>query len=141
MTDRQKTLTAGIEAALKCAETKPWRDLTLAEIAEAAGLKLKDFHQVADKAELAAAIDLALGLCAVGHAAEGFFATRNIHIDLTRPVESDGFYILSKTTQKIGKHVYCEATVYDWQDEPRVFATGMVRTGIRGRQAQRFPPA
>lgn len=57
MTDRQETLNAGIEAALKCAELKPWRELTLAEIADTAGLTLKDFHQIADKVDLAEAVD------------------------------------------------------------------------------------
>ncbi len=38
-----------LKAALKLAGEAPWRDLTLAEIAKAAKLKLSDFHGLADK--------------------------------------------------------------------------------------------
>ncbi|MEL6828764.1 MAG: hypothetical protein AAFO63_01375 [Pseudomonadota bacterium] len=57
MTNKDETIARGVETALRCAETKRWVDLSLAEIAEAAGLSLKDFHQIADKADLAAAVD------------------------------------------------------------------------------------
>ncbi|MDJ0921160.1 MAG: hypothetical protein QNI84_08525 [Henriciella sp.] len=48
---------AGLNAALKLAETEAWQDLTLAAIAEEAGLTLKDFHGVADKADLSAEVE------------------------------------------------------------------------------------
>lgn len=49
-----------LKAALKLAGETPWQDLTLAQIAKAAKLKLSDFHGLADKETL-------------GDAAEGFF--------------------------------------------------------------------
>lgn len=54
---RDEILEKGVEAALKLAETKKWRDLTLAEIAEEAGLSLPDFHAHADKDALTAAVE------------------------------------------------------------------------------------
>ena len=84
-----------------------------------------------------AVIDLALGLTAVSNASLGFFATKNIHIDLAKPVERDGFYVLGQADQRIGKNVYCEATVYNWQHEPRVYATGLVRVGIVGKKMKK----
>lgn len=54
---RDEVLEKGVEAALKLAETKKWRDLTLAEIATAAGLSLPDFHARADKHDLTEAVE------------------------------------------------------------------------------------
>jgi acyl-coenzyme A thioesterase PaaI-like protein len=71
-----------------------------------------------------AALDLALGLTGVRYASMGYFATRNLHIDLTLPVEKEGFYISSRETSRIGKNLFCEATVFNLNGEPRVHATG-----------------
>lgn len=57
MTDRDDIVRKGVEAALSSAETRRWSDLTLAEIAAAAELKLGDFHQIADKADISAEVD------------------------------------------------------------------------------------
>ncbi|MEM9937828.1 MAG: hypothetical protein AAF768_03185 [Pseudomonadota bacterium] len=54
---RTEVIKKGLSAALKLAEMRAWGDLTLAEIASEAGLTLKDFHGVADKADLSAAIE------------------------------------------------------------------------------------
>ncbi len=78
-----------------------------------------------------AVIDLALGLTGIRFAHMGYFATRNLQIDLTLPVEKDGFYVTSRLTSRIGKNVFAEATVFNLEDEPRVHATGVVRVGIR----------
>jgi acyl-coenzyme A thioesterase PaaI-like protein len=78
-----------------------------------------------------AALDLALGLTGVRYVSMGYFATRNLHIDLTLPVEKEGFYIISRETSRIGKNLFCEATVFNRNGEPRVHATGLVRLGIR----------
>ncbi|GAB5415768.1 MAG: hypothetical protein Cons2KO_33710 [Congregibacter sp.] len=78
-----------------------------------------------------AVIDLALGLTGVRFAHMGYFATRNLQIDLTLPVEKDGFYVTSRLTSRIGKNGFAEATVFNLKGEPRVHATGVVRVGIR----------
>lgn len=78
-----------------------------------------------------AVLDLALGLTGVRFASLGYFATRNLHIDLTLPVEKEGFYVSSRQTSRIGKNLFCEATVFNLRGEPRVHATGVVRIGIR----------
>ena len=57
MTDKDDIVLKGVEAALRCAETRRWSDLTLAEIAAEAELKLGDFHQIADKADISAEVD------------------------------------------------------------------------------------
>lgn len=54
---QDEIIEAGIKAALKLAETGKWGDLTLAQIAEEAGLTLKDFHGVADKDDLSARVE------------------------------------------------------------------------------------
>ena len=57
MTTRDEIIEKGVQAALNLAETGKWGDLTLAEIAQEAGLKLKDFHGIADKDDLSAAVE------------------------------------------------------------------------------------
>ena len=54
---RDEIIDKGVSAALKLAETEKWGSLSLAAIAEEAGLSLKDFHGVADKDDLTAAVE------------------------------------------------------------------------------------
>jgi len=81
----------------------------------------------------ASVIDIALGLTGIRFAHMGYFATRNLHIDLTLPVEKDGFYVTARSTSRIGKNLFAEATVFNLAGEPRVHATGVVRIGIGRR--------
>lgn len=78
-------------------------------------------------------IDIVLGLTGLRFAEMGYFATRNLQIDLALPVEKDGFYVVSRTTSRIGKNLFAQATVFNPNGEPRVHATGVVRIGIRKR--------
>ena len=48
---------AGIKAALALGALKPWAEITLAEIADKAGLKLSDFFDKANKTSLSEAIE------------------------------------------------------------------------------------
>ena len=54
---RDEIIQKGVEAALKLAETEKWSALTLAAIAEEAGLSLAEFHTHADKETLSAAVE------------------------------------------------------------------------------------
>ena len=54
---RDEIIAKGVEAALKLAETETWSAITLAAIAEEAGLNLRDFHLHADKDVLSAAVE------------------------------------------------------------------------------------
>ncbi len=54
---QSKIIEAGIHAALKLAETRNWGELTLAEIAEEAGLTLTDFHGTADRDDISAGVE------------------------------------------------------------------------------------
>jgi acyl-coenzyme A thioesterase PaaI-like protein len=81
----------------------------------------------------ASVIDIALGLTGLRFASMGYFATRNLHIDLTLPVEKHGFYVTARSTSRIGKNLFAEATVFNPAGEPRVHATGVVRIGIAKR--------
>ena len=81
----------------------------------------------------ASVIDIALGLTGIRYAHMGYFATRNLHIDLTLPVEKAGFYVTARSTSRIGKNLFAEATVFNPAGEPRVHATGVVRIGIGGK--------
>jgi hypothetical protein len=58
MTTQAGILDQGLLAALEFAATKPWADLTLSGIAEAAGIGLSEFHAIAGKDELASHADL-----------------------------------------------------------------------------------
>lgn len=54
---RDEIIHKGVHAALRLAETEKWSAITLAAIAEEAGLGLKDFHTHADKDALTAAVE------------------------------------------------------------------------------------
>ena len=54
---RDEIINQGVHAALKLAETEKWGALTLAQIAETAGLTLKEFHGLADKDDLSDAVE------------------------------------------------------------------------------------
>ncbi|MEL7031109.1 MAG: hypothetical protein AAGL97_00060 [Pseudomonadota bacterium] len=54
---RDEIIEKGVQAALKLAETEKWSRITLAAIAEEAGLSLRDFHTHADKDTLSAAVE------------------------------------------------------------------------------------
>lgn len=54
---KETVIRKGVEAALKLAGENPWGELTLANIAKEAGLELSEFHGVADKADIALAIE------------------------------------------------------------------------------------
>lgn len=54
---KETIIRKGVDAALKLAAEHPWDELTLAEIAKEAGLELAEFHGVADKRDLAIAIE------------------------------------------------------------------------------------
>lgn len=54
---REEIIRKGVDAALKLAETEKWSAITLAAIAEAADLSLKEFHSNADKDTLSAAVE------------------------------------------------------------------------------------
>ena len=56
---RDEIIEAGVQAALKLAETQHWGDLTLAAIAAEADLSLDAFHGLADKDDLSAAVEKA----------------------------------------------------------------------------------
>jgi len=57
MPTAEKTIEKGVKAALALAKDTPWGHLTLSGIAKKAGLKLSDFHGVADKGDLAEAVE------------------------------------------------------------------------------------
>lgn len=54
---KETIIRKAVEAALKLASENPWAELTLSDIAKEAGLELSEFHGVADKSDIAAAIE------------------------------------------------------------------------------------
>lgn len=54
---RDEIIEKGVQAALELAELQKWGAITLAQIADAAGLSLKDFHSVADKDDITAEVE------------------------------------------------------------------------------------
>ena len=54
---RDEIIAKGVQAALKLAETDKWSAITLAAIADEAGLSLQDFHAHADKGVLSTAVE------------------------------------------------------------------------------------
>ncbi len=79
---------------------------------------------------ISAVLDLALGLTGLQYAGEGNFATTSLNIDITKPVKNGPFYAISKCNHKIGKILFSEATIYDCDDNPCVYATGKIRTAL-----------
>ena len=75
-------------------------------------------------------VDLALGLTALAESNMGEFATTNLSINLAKPVSNGRFYVISESKQKIGRKIFSEAIVYDKDDNPCVYATGIIRIGI-----------
>lgn len=57
MTGRNSIIEKALKAAFKLAETTPWGELSLSDIASEAGLSLSDFHGVADKNNLSASVE------------------------------------------------------------------------------------
>ena len=57
MSDRSEIVEKGVIAALQLASVEGWPAVTLAAIAEGAGLSLSDFHGVADKLAIAHAVE------------------------------------------------------------------------------------
>ena len=58
MSDHDKAiLELGVRAALELADETPWGDLTLAAIADKAGLELESFHGIASKETIADAVE------------------------------------------------------------------------------------
>ena len=55
--DRRTIVEMGVRAALKLAADTPWGELTLAEIAEEAGISLEQFHGRANKDTIADAVE------------------------------------------------------------------------------------
>ena len=80
---------------------------------------------------ISAVVDFSLGLTGLKFSKLGKFATRSISIDISRPIEKGRFYALAKSNKKIGNKVFSEATIYNHQDKPCVYATGMLRVGIK----------
>ena len=79
---------------------------------------------------ISAVLDFALGLTGLKYSNLGNFATRSLNIDIARPIEKNGFYVVAKCNRKIANNVFSEATAFDSSDEPCVYATGMLRVGI-----------
>jgi len=55
--NRDEIIDKGVQAALKLAESEKWSAITLAAIADEAGLSLQDFHAHADKDVLSASVE------------------------------------------------------------------------------------
>jgi acyl-coenzyme A thioesterase PaaI-like protein len=98
--------------------------------------EIKPFHlggigqEFVNGAIMSAMLDFALGLTGLKYATLGSFATCTLNIDIARPIEKGRFYAIAKGNRKIGKKVYSEATIFNAQDEPCVYATGILKVGI-----------
>lgn len=79
---------------------------------------------------ICAVLDLALGLTGLKYTKKGTLATCSLNIELARPIENDRFYVIAKSNRKIDNKIFSEATVFNSNDEPRVYASGMLRVGI-----------
>ena len=79
---------------------------------------------------ISAVLDLALGLTGLKYAKRGNFATSSLHINIARPIDNNRFYVIAKRNRVIENKVFSEATVFNADDEPCVYATGIIRVGI-----------
>ncbi len=84
-------------------------------------------------AVISAMLDFALGLTGLKYAELGDFATSHLNIDIARPIEKGRFYVLAKTNKQIANKVFSEATIFNYRDEPCVYATGSLRVAITSK--------
>jgi len=82
---------------------------------------------------ISAVVDLAIGLTAIRYLNKGYLATSKLNIDLIRPIDGQCFYAISKMNRKIDAKVFSEATIFNYKDEPCVYASGATRIGINGK--------
>jgi len=75
-------------------------------------------------------LDLSVGLTALKYSKMGKFATSSLNIEMARPVDNGRFYAISKRNRIIGKKLFSEATIFNSNDEPCVYASGILRIGI-----------
>lgn len=82
---------------------------------------------------LAALVDLTIGLIGLRRTGTLEFATSSINIELAKPVRNGPFSVVASHSETIGRRIFAEAKIFDKDEIPCVFATGIVTTGIRHR--------
>lgn len=80
---------------------------------------------------IAAVLDLSLGLTGLQYSEKGHFATTNLNIDIAKPIKNGRFHAISTCNREIGNAIFSEATIYDCDNAPCVYATGKIRTAIK----------
>lgn len=110
-------------------------DLPMCEIADIQPYHLGGIGQsFINGAIISAVVDLSLGLTGIKYCGMGNFATCNLNIDIAKPIENQRFYSIAKCNKKIGNKLFSEVTLFNIHDEPCVYATGMLRVGIKSVQ-------
>jgi acyl-coenzyme A thioesterase PaaI-like protein len=115
-------------------------DLLAPDLPKCEILDIQPFHlggigqEYINGAIISAVIDLALGLTGLKYSKLGNFATCNLNIDIVRPIEKGRFYVVAKSNRQIDNKVFSEATIFNQNDVPCVYATGMIRVGISSAQ-------
>ena len=99
-------------------------------------LHVSDIHlggggqECVNGAVISAMLDFVLGLTGLKYAGSGRFATCSLNIEIAKPIKKGRFYAIAKCSRKIDRFVFSEATVFNFDDEPCVYATGRLRVGI-----------
>lgn len=79
---------------------------------------------------ISALFDYLFGLTALPYLSEGYFATSNVNVRFVKPVKDEPFNSIATSKERIGNSIFSEATLYDFNGQPCVHATGEIRVGI-----------
>lgn len=80
---------------------------------------------------ISAVFDLSIGLTGLSFLREGHFATNQLNIHLSKPLEAKAFYAVSQINKQIGNTLFSESTLYNYKNEPCAYASGTVRIRLK----------
>ena len=102
---KETIIRKGVEAALKLAAEDPWAELTLADIATEAGLELSEFHGVADKGDIANAVEPMLDKAMSGEP-----------VDMDAPPRERLFDVIMLRFEEMEKHRIGLLSLRHWRE-------------------------
>lgn len=85
---------------------------------------------------VSAVVDLSVGLTGLTFLGNGNLATSRLNIELKKPITNERFYAVSMIEKRVGNKVFSQATLYNYKNEPCVFATGIVQINLPGTAAK-----
>ena len=85
---------------------------------------------------ISAVVDLSVGLTGLTFLGNGNLATSRLSLNLKKPIINKRFYAVSMIEKRTGNKVFSQATLYNYKNEPCVFATGIVQINLERATAK-----